>query len=227
MEAKPPHEDLQSKFKAYLQKKKQTIKTKNKHTKNSSKLKRTKEFKANLRKKIIERAKHYYGIPYSRKYHGPDSKFYNYHQYLDCCGLVRQVMRDLQDELGFTLGSWNQAYQFDMLPKEIPFEEMQPGDLVFLKGIYFPERKLRPQKHDIVHVEIFVGGYNGAPEKATIAARWGKGVVKMFDSFEFVSKNYHSIQYIYKSIDPWLDGVCESCCEEHDWNFVLGNVYFV
>jgi hypothetical protein len=175
-----------------------------------------------MRKKIIERAKHYYGIPYSRKYHGPDSKFYNYHQYLDCCGLVRQVMRDFQDDLGFTLGPWNQAYQFDMLPKSIPLEEMKPGDLVFLKGIYFPEKKLRPQKHDIVHVEIYVGGEDEKQKKATIAARWGKGVVKMFDSFEFVSKNYHSIQYIFKSIDPWLDGICESNCEEHDWNFIVG-----
>lgn len=127
-------------------------------------------------------------------------------------------MRDLQDDLGFTLGQWNQAYQFDMLPGEITLDQMKPGDLVFLKGIYFPEKKLRPQKHDLVHVEIFVGGETG---KATIAARWGKGTVRMFDSFEFKSQNYHSIQYIFKSIDPWLDGVCESSCEEHDWQFIL------
>jgi cell wall-associated NlpC family hydrolase len=212
-------EDLQSKFKQYLQKKKDLLKKKLKHNQKASTITRSPEFKAEMRKRIISRAKHYYGIPYSRKYHGPESEFYNYHQYLDCCGLVRQIMRDLQDDLGFTLGPWNQAYQFDMLGEPIPLEQMKPGDLVFLKAVYYPEKKLRPQKHDIVHVEIFVGGETG---KATIGARWGKGVVKMFDSFEFVSTNYHSIQCVFKSIDPWLNGVCRSTCQEHDWNFILG-----
>lgn len=212
-------EDLQSKFKQYLQKKKDLLKKKLKHKESNKTKARTPEFKQKVREKIIERAKHYYGIPYSRKYHGPDSEFYNYHQYLDCCGLVRQIMRDLQDDVGFTLGPWNQAYQFDMLGDPVPLEKMRPGDLVFFKGIYFPEKKLRPQKHDIVHVEIFVGGETG---KATIGARWGKGVVQMWDSYELVSTNYHSIQYIFKSIEPWLDGRCKSFCQEHDWDFILG-----
>lgn len=31
--------------------------------------------------------------------------------FLDCCGLVRRALRDLKDELGFTVGPGNQAYQ--------------------------------------------------------------------------------------------------------------------
>ena len=31
--------------------------------------------------------------------------------FLDCCGLVRRAMRDLQEEFGFTIGPGNQAYQ--------------------------------------------------------------------------------------------------------------------
>ena len=30
--------------------------------------------------------------------------------FLDCCGLVRQVLRDLKEEFGFAIGRWNQAY---------------------------------------------------------------------------------------------------------------------
>lgn len=32
-------------------------------------------------------------------------------QFLDCCGLVRRVVRDLKEDFGFTIGPWNQAYQ--------------------------------------------------------------------------------------------------------------------
>lgn len=39
----------------------------------------------------------------------------------------------------------------------------------------------------------------------------------MFDSYKFVSRNYHSIVWHYKSIDTWLEGVCRSWCPEHPW----------
>lgn len=181
---------------------------------------RTKEFKAQLRAKLVEQAKAYFGVPYSRKYHTnncqlaqPDQKF------LDCSGLVRQVVQDLQDDFGFTLASRNQAYQFDMLPGRLSLEELQPGDLVFTKGVYHSWANLKPQKHDIVHVEIFVGGDNG---KSTIGSRAGKGVIKQFDSFEYESVKYKTIEYIFKSIEPWLDGVCQSICTEHPWEAILG-----
>ena len=39
---------------------------------------------------------------------GPD---YDAPLYLDCCALVRRVLRDMKTELGFCIGRWNQAYQ--------------------------------------------------------------------------------------------------------------------
>ena len=57
--------------------------------------------------------------------------------FLDCCGLTRRVMRDLQKDFGFRIGPWNQAYQHDTLPIVIDKEEdMKPGDLVFISAIY-------------------------------------------------------------------------------------------
>ena len=35
---------------------------------------------------------------------------HNSKMFLDCCGLVRQVLRDLKSEFGFNVGPWNQAY---------------------------------------------------------------------------------------------------------------------
>ena len=64
---------------------------------------------------------------------GPE---YNSPIFLDCCGLVRQVMRDLQEDLGFRLGPWNQAYMFDTLPVTLTKRQMRPGDLVFMTGEY-------------------------------------------------------------------------------------------
>jgi len=96
----------------------------------------------------------------------------------------------------------------------VPFEELKPGDLIFYSGTYYPEKNHKPQKHDMVHVEIFIGGETG---EATIGARWAKDVVKVFPSYKFVSKAYYDIKYYYKSIDTWLDGVCKSFCKEHPW----------
>lgn len=57
--------------------------------------------------------------------------------FLDCCGLVRRVMRDLEADFGFHLGPWNQAYQYDTLPITIEKkEDMKPGDLVFIAATY-------------------------------------------------------------------------------------------
>ena len=57
--------------------------------------------------------------------------------FLDCCGLVRRVLRDMAQELSFTMGPWNQAYQFDTLPLALDGpEQMQPGDLVFVAATY-------------------------------------------------------------------------------------------
>lgn len=75
-----------------------------------------------------------------------DEEYYS-KRFLDCCGLVRQVMLDLRKELGFRIGPWNQAYMYDTLPITIEREEdMKPGDLVFISGIYpNPKCKHLPQ----------------------------------------------------------------------------------
>jgi len=95
----------------------------------------------------------------------------------------------------------------------LKFEELQPGDLIFYSGIYY-NTKLRPQRHNIVHVEIFTGGATG---EQSIGARWQRGVVQYFDSFKFTSTAYHSIEFHYRSIDTWLEGVCRSWCPTHEW----------
>jgi len=86
--------------------------------------------------------------------------------------------------------------------------------LIFYSGSYYPEKKHKAQKHDMVHVEIFVGGETG---EATIGARWAKGVVKEFPDYKFTSKSYYDIKFFYRSIDTWLDGILKSHCKEHPW----------
>ena len=66
----------------------------------------------------------------------------------------------------------------------------------------------------MVHVEVFTGGETG---EQSIGARWQRGVVKYFDSYKFTSTSYHSIKFHYRSIDTWLEGVCKSWCQEHEW----------
>ena len=73
------------------------------------------KFKNDLRLKFVEQCRIYFGVPYHVKYKPPDEE--PAPLYLDCCGLVRQVVKDLADDFGFLIGKWNQAYQFDMLPK--------------------------------------------------------------------------------------------------------------
>lgn len=173
-----------------------------------------------LRHRFVKQAKSYLGIPYGRKYLSPDHPNYNSPLFLDCCGLVRKCVNDLKEDFGFMLGRWNQAYQFDILPKEeIRFEEMKPGDLIFYTATYYPEKKWKAQPHNLVHVEIFLGGED-TPER-TIAARSRDGVVDIFDTYRFESENYYDIRYHFKSIDTWLRGNHKSFCEEHVWHDAL------
>jgi cell wall-associated NlpC family hydrolase len=113
------------------------------------------------------------GVPYHKRYHNEDSPHFNAPLYLDCCGLVRKALRDMAPELGFTVGPWNQSYQYDTLPDPIAFEDMKPGDLIFYAGTYYNARS-RPQKHDIVHVEMYMGS-----GERSIGARWWTGVVQV------------------------------------------------
>lgn len=166
-----------------------------------------------IRDKFIETAKKYFGVPYAKRYWSPGEKHYDSPIFLDCCALVRQVVYDMREDFGFTLDRWNQCYQFDTLPIELKENEMKPGDLIFYTGIYY-NTKLKPQRHNMVHVEIYTGGETG---EQSIGARWQKGFVQYFDSYRFESKAYHSIQWHYRSIDTWIEGICKSFCSQHDW----------
>jgi hypothetical protein len=151
------------------------------------------------------------GVPYAKKYHEPGTALYDSPIFLDCCGLVRQVLRDMAQDLGFSVGPWNQAYQLDTLPLRLPSIDMlKPGDLVFYLGNY-TNPSTRPQKHNCVHVEVYIGG------QRTLGARWGKGVVQEHDSYTFTAKSWSLTEYVFCSIDTWLQGVCKSHCCEHDW----------
>eukprot|EP00828_Plagiopyla_frontata_P032251 TRINITY_DN42073_c0_g1_i1.p1 TRINITY_DN42073_c0_g1~~TRINITY_DN42073_c0_g1_i1.p1 ORF type:complete len:150 (-),score=26.31 TRINITY_DN42073_c0_g1_i1:102-551(-) len=140
-----------------------------------------------LREKFVIQAKKYLGIPYRKRYLTPKDKNYYSPLFLDCCGLVRQVVYDLKDDFGFTLANYNQAYQFDTLPKTLKKEEMQPGDLRFYSAIYFDAEK-KPHAHNLTHVEIYLGGNSG---EESIAARYRKGVVQIFESYKFSSTLYY------------------------------------
>ena len=172
---------------------------------------RSDDFKDALRQKFIQQAMTYKGIPYHEKYRDENTPIAPL--YLDCCGVIRQVMKDLKHDFGFIMGPWNQAYQMDTLPGVISFEQLKPGDLIFYEGI-FNSKRSKPQKHNNVHVEIFIGGETG---EATLGARFQKGVVSEFPSYKFVSKTWDLVQHHFRSIDSWLDGRCVSCCPEHPW----------
>jgi len=64
-------------------------------------------------------------------------KHYNAPLYLDCAGLVRQVIFIMKYKFGFQLDLWNQSYQYDTLPIDIEFKDVRPGDLVFYSGKYY------------------------------------------------------------------------------------------
>ena len=83
---------------------------------------------------------------------------------------------------------------------------MKSGDLVFYSAKLY-DKDARVHAHQMVHVEIFVGGETG---KESIGARRKGGVVQLFDDFRFESKRFYNTIYHFRSLDTWLDGVCES-----------------
>ena len=121
------------------------------------------------------------------------------------------MLRDLKDDFGFETGRWNQAYQYDTLPIKLTKEQMRPGDLVFISGTYFKEGR-KQQIHNMVHVEIWMGDGD-----KTLGARNQRGVIEVHDSYAFVSKGYGNMEYHFRSLDTWLDGVCVSHCPDHAW----------
>ncbi|KXZ47310.1 hypothetical protein GPECTOR_36g35 [Gonium pectorale] len=156
------------------------------------------------------------GVPYARKHHEPHHcacegcvasgrQLYREPLFLDCCGLVRRVVRRLQRQLGFRLGPWNQAYQYDTLPLRLESaDQLKPGDLIFYSGTYLQPGSKR-HAFDITHVEVFVGGATG---EATIGSRERYKWVMEYPSFKFTPSRWKLITHHFCSIDTWLDGVC-------------------
>ena len=173
--------------------------------------KRTDLYKDALRQKFVNTAKKYIGVPYAERFKADDAPVASL--YLDCCALVRKAVTDLQDEFGIVLGKWNQAYQMDTLPIVLQERDLRPGDLIFYEGLYISKRS-KSQKHNNVHVEIYIGGETG---EATIGSRYCKGNVSIFPSYKFTSTKWTLVQYHFRSIDTWLSGECKSHCEEHLW----------
>ena len=196
---------LQDHFKKFRQKKIQQEKFRQNLKKKADLRRKDPDYKQKLRNKFVNQIKQYLGVPYKQKYHKPGTELYNSKIFLDCCALIRRAMLDLKEDFGFQIGGGNQSYQYDVLPIDLKFEEMKPGDLIFYSATYYPEKKMKIQKHDMVHVEVFYGGDTG---ESSIGARWGKGVVTIFDSYKFVSKNYYNVKHHFKSIDTWLEGIC-------------------
>jgi len=134
---------------------------------------------------------------------------------LDCSAFIRQCVVDLQQHFGFVMGGWNQAYQFDTLPiKVATVQELEPGDLIFISGVYFDEKRKR-KPHDMTHVEMY---FPCGPRMCeTIGSRHKRGCVQVHSDFRFESQTYHSMQYHFRKIDTWLEGICQSICSEHRW----------
>jgi hypothetical protein len=196
-------------------------------------------FRNELREKFVARARHYFGVPYSSRAveqmcaeEDPDRQA---PLYLDCCGLVRQVLRDLADDFGFVVGPWNQAYLFETLPVRFEsVDELKPGDLIFTSAPYYSDKRKR-QRHDMVHVEIFVGGASG---RGTIGSRklqripnpaypasdseyeWTGDAQRVGHVGEHPTYMFRSLSYggptkkfWFCSLQPWLDGVLRPTTE--------------
>lgn len=117
--------------------------------------------------------------------------------------MTRRACIDLREELGFDIGWWNQGYQVDTLPLVIKEEDMRPGDIIFYSAKLY-NKNGKVHAHEMVHVEIFVGGKTG---EQSIGARRKGGVVQLFDSFRFESKRFYKTVNHFRSIDTWLDGI--------------------
>lgn len=164
-----------------------------------------------LRDKFVETARSLIGTPYGKKYLIKHPEYKN-NFFLDCCGLVRHVVYLMSEDLGFTLGHWNQCYQYDMLPEEIPFEKTQKGDLVFYSADYFPGKKRKKFIHDMVHVEILTG-----EGEKTIGSRKKDSTVQEFNCYKLKDNKRYRYVYHFKSIDLWMKGILKSQCNEHKW----------
>jgi hypothetical protein len=130
------------------------------------------------------------------------------------------VMKDLKEDFGFHMNQFNQCYMFDTLPVQRNAETAEPGDLIFVQGRYhdhLEKFKGKVFKHDILHVEVFLGGPSWTK---SIGSRRGTYGVAVNDSYLVPGDRnvfYTVERYHIRSLDTWLCGVCKSFCPEHSW----------
>ena len=139
------NQSLQDNFKSFMKKKKtEKIKTKNALDilKTCRILNPDEVFRNELRQKFINQAKKYFGVPYSKKFWKEGDEHFNSPLFLDCCGLIRRCVNDLSEDFKFTMFGWNQQYQYDILPDEIEYDQLKPGDLIFYSGTFFDKEKV-------------------------------------------------------------------------------------
>ena len=170
-----------------------------------------------LRERFVALAHHYVGVPYAQKYWQEGTKEHASPFFLDCCGLVRRILQDMAYNLGFVIGPWNQSYLYDTLPEDIPFDKLKPGDLIFYRAHFYNPKKSKAQKHNMVHVEVYLG--NEDHKFATIGSRQIEAKVAYHDDYRFESKYYKVYKHHFKSIDTWLDGILKSFCKSCSWNW--------
>lgn len=104
-----PKGSLQEAFEKFRKKRLENFKHKKYLQEIKQKDHKSNEFKDALRQKFIETAKKYYGVPYAKRFYQPGDAHYNAPIFLDCCGLIRQIVFDLREDFGFTLQRWNQV----------------------------------------------------------------------------------------------------------------------
>lgn len=109
LKAIQPKGSLQESFEKFRKKRMEKFKYKKYLKEIKEKDRNSQEFKDELRRKFVETAKKYFGVPYAKRYLQPGEPGYDSPLFLDCCGLVRQVVYDLREDFGFSLQRWNQV----------------------------------------------------------------------------------------------------------------------
>ena len=100
--------------------------------------------------------------------------------------------------------------------EDISFEKMKPGDLIFYRAKFYNPKKSKAQKHDMVHVEVYLGDKDY--KYATIGSDKLKQKLHIM-MIGFNSKYYKVYKHHFKSIDTWLDGTLKSFCKNCSWNW--------
>ncbi|KAJ7393526.1 protein-glycine ligase, elongating [Desmophyllum pertusum] len=96
-------ESLQEAFKKFRKERQKAIRQSKQVSEETTKWRADPVRMNNLRMKFLEQCKQYFGVPYAKKYQQPGTAEFNAPFFLDCCGLIRKVLRDLKEDFGLKL----------------------------------------------------------------------------------------------------------------------------